>query len=205
MSGVRPERPVKVGREDNRLYCVRNSTVHPPDCSLFNHANLRPHIFLDIFSLRFNHASLCTHIFPDIFSLRFNHANLCLHILILWYILLGTRTFFSTSYFLSVPTFDIFWYVLNGWMESNRVSINIYLEKMKIPFILVLADSKFHFAKFAYLWSLQFNNSTPAMFYWICTKINCCFRSNPTFRFTFKLWNQIKGIWEWTVLLGVKS
>ena len=36
-------------------------------------------------------------------------------------------------------------------MDSNWVSINIYPEKMKIPFILVLADSKFHFTKFAYL------------------------------------------------------
>ena len=45
MPGVRPERPLKVGREDKRVYCVGDSRVHPqPDWSLFNHANLRPHI-----------------------------------------------------------------------------------------------------------------------------------------------------------------
>ena len=42
MPGVRPERPLKVGREDNRLYCGGDSTVHQtPDRSLFNHANFR--------------------------------------------------------------------------------------------------------------------------------------------------------------------
>ena len=45
MPGVRPERPLKVGREDKRVYCAGDSRVHPqPDWSLFNHANLRPHI-----------------------------------------------------------------------------------------------------------------------------------------------------------------